>query len=136
MTSDRHISPVFHVILLAVSIRNETATCNCLIEVLSKGYSRHESDVEKQWEHLWEYCVKTYMKNFATSPCYRVVITYVCLGACTLILHLINSELFFNRLFPLYMNWFRVFDLDTSSTFFYLNYMVDILLRCSKLLLE
>ena len=102
MTSDRHISPVFHVILLAVSIRNETATCNCLIEVLSKGYSRHESDVEKQWEHLWEYCVKTYMKNFATSPCYRVVITYVCLGACTLILHLINSELSFNRLFPLY----------------------------------
>ena len=134
MTSDRQISPVFHVILFAVSIRNETATCNCLIKVLSKGYSRHESDVEKRC--LSEHCVKTYMKNFATSPYYRVVIKYVCLGACTLILHLINSELFFNRLFPLYMNWFRVFDLDTSSTFFYLNYMVDILLRCSKLLLE
>ena len=94
--SDRQIGPVFRVILFAVFIRNETATCNCLIDV----YSRHESDIEKRC--LWEHCVKPYMKNFATSPCYHVVITYVCLGACTLILYLINSDLLFNRLFPLY----------------------------------
>ena len=96
MTSDRQIGPVFHVILLAVFIRNETATCNCLIDV----YSRHESDIEKQW--FWKHCVKPRMKNFATSPCYLVVITYVCLDACTLFLSLINSDLLFNRLFPLY----------------------------------
>ena len=42
------------------------------------------------------------MKNFAASPCCHVVIMYVCLGTCTLILHLINSNLLFNRLFPLY----------------------------------
>ena len=75
MTSDRQIDPVFHVILLAVFIGNETATCNCLIHV----YSKHESDIEKRC--LWEHCVKPYMKNFATSPCYHVVITYVCLDA-------------------------------------------------------
>ena len=97
--SDRQIDSVFHVILLAVFNRNETATCNCLIDV----YSRHESDIEKRC--LWEHCVKPYMKNFATSPCYHVVITYVSLGACTLILYLINFDLLFNRLFPLYDNF-------------------------------
>ena len=96
MMSDRQIGPVFRVILFAVFIRKETATCNCLIDV----YSRHESDIQKRC--LWEHCVKPYMKNFATSPCYHVVITYVCLDACTLILYLINSDLLFNRLFPLY----------------------------------
>ena len=56
MMSDRQIGPVFHVILLAVFIRKETANCNCLIDV----YSRRESDIEKRC--LWEHCVKTYMK--------------------------------------------------------------------------
>ena len=60
------------------------------------------------------------MKNFATSPCYHVVITYVCLGACTLSLYLINSELLFNRLFPLY-ELISSFHLDFSSTFFLLK---------------
>ena len=96
MASDCQIGPVFHVILLPVFIRDETATCNCLIDACS----RHESDIEKRC--LWKHCVKPYMKNFATSPCYHVVITYVCLDACTLILYLINSDLLFNRLFPLY----------------------------------
>ena len=36
----------------------------------------------------------------------------------------------------IYMNLFSVFHLGTSSTFLYANYMVDILLRRSKLLLE
>ena len=94
--SDRQIGPVFHVILLPVFIRKETATCNCLIDV----YSRYESDIEKRC--LWKHCVKLYMKNFGTSPCYHVVITYVCLDACSLILYLINSDLLFNKLFPLY----------------------------------
>ena len=96
MTSDHQIGPVFHVILLTVFIRNETTTCNCLIDF----YSRHESDIEKRY--LWEHCVKPYMENVASSPCYHVVITYVCLDGCTLILFLINSDLLFNRLFPLY----------------------------------
>ena len=99
MTPDHQIGPVLCVILLAVFIRNETATCNCLIDVLSKWLFK-TSDIEKRC--LWENCVKPYMKNFATSPCYHVVITYVCLGACTLSLHFINSDLLFNRLFPLY----------------------------------
>ena len=73
--SDRQIGSVFHVILLAVFNRNETATCNCFIDV----YSRHESDIEKRC--LWEHCVKPYMKNFATSPCPHVVIMYLCLDA-------------------------------------------------------
>ena len=73
--SDRQIGAFFHVILLAVFIRNETAACNCLIDV----YSRHESDIEKRC--LWEHCVKAYMKNFAIGPCYHVVITHVCVGA-------------------------------------------------------
>ena len=60
------------------------------------SYSRHELDIEKRC--LWEHCVKTYMKDFATSPCYRVIIMYVCLGVCTFILHLVNSDLLFNRL--------------------------------------
>ena len=96
MTSNRQIGPVFHVILLVVFIHNETPTCNCLTDV----YSRHESDIEKQC--LWKHCVKPYMESFATSPCYHVVITYVCLDPSTLILYLINSNLLFNRLFPLY----------------------------------
>ena len=75
MMSDRQIDPVFHVTLLAIFIRNETAICNCFIDV----YSRHESDIEKRC--LWEHFVKSYMKNFATSPCYHVTITYVCLDA-------------------------------------------------------
>ena len=73
MMSDRQIGTAFHVILLAVFIRNETTTYNCLTDV----YSRHESDIGKQC--LWGHCVKPYMKNFATSPCYHAVITYVCL---------------------------------------------------------
>ena len=32
---------------------------------------------------LWEYSIKANMKNFATSPCYHVIIMYVCLGTCT-----------------------------------------------------
>ena len=37
MTSDRPcLGPVFHLIHFAVFIRNGTATCNCLIDVLSK----------------------------------------------------------------------------------------------------
>ena len=83
-------------ILLAVFIPNKTATCNYLIDV----YSRHESDIEKRC--LWKHCVKPYMKDFAASPCYDVVITHVCLDACTLILYLINSDVLFNWLFPLY----------------------------------
>ena len=75
MMSDRQIDPVFHVTLLAVFIGNETTTCNCLIDV----YSRHESDIEKRC--LWELCVNPYMKNFATSLCPHVVITYLCLDA-------------------------------------------------------
>ena len=63
------------------------------------GYSRHESDIEKRC--LWKHCVKPCMKNVATSPYYHVVITYVWLGA-SLSLYLINSDLLFNRLFPLY----------------------------------
>ena len=73
--SDRQIGSVFDVILLAVFIRNETAICNCFIDV----YSRHESDIENGC--LWEHCVKPYTKNFATSPCCHVVITYICLDA-------------------------------------------------------
>ena len=45
------------------------------------GYSSHRSDIES-W-YLWEHCVKTYMKNFAASPYYHVIIMYVCLGGCT-----------------------------------------------------
>ena len=82
------------------------------------GYSRHESDIEKQC--LWKHYVKPYMKNLAASPWYHVVITYVCLGACTLNPYLINSELLFNRLFPLY-ELILSFHLDLSSTFFLLK---------------
>ena len=63
------------------------------------GYSRYESDVEKRCS--WEHCVKTCLETFATIPQYHVVITYVCLGACTLLLHLINFNQLFNRLLPL-----------------------------------
>ena len=97
MTSDRQIGSVFNVILLSVFIRNGTATCNCLIFSLVQ-MAIH--DIEKRC--LWKHFVQPYMKNFATSPCYHVVITYVCLGACTLSLHLINPELLFKRSFPLY----------------------------------
>ena len=72
--SDHQIGPAFHIILLAVFICNETATCNCFVDV----YSRHESDIEK-W-CLWKHCVKPYMKNFAATPCSHVVIT--CLFRC------------------------------------------------------
>ena len=75
MMSDRQIGPVFHVILLAVFIRSKTATRNCLINV----YSRHESDIKKRC--LWEHCVEPNMKDFATSLCYHVVMTYVCLDS-------------------------------------------------------
>ena len=32
---------------------------------------------------IWLFVGWSYIKNFATSPGYHVVITYVCLGACT-----------------------------------------------------
>ena len=41
--SDRQIGPVIRAILFAIFIRNETATCNCFIDV----YSRDELDIEK-----------------------------------------------------------------------------------------
>ena len=66
---------------------------------------------------------------------FAVTLTYVCLGACTLILHMINYYFLFNRLLPLY-ELISTFHSDLSSTFFYSNYVVDILIRCSKLLLE
>ena len=58
---------------------------------------------------------------------YHVVITYFCLGACCLSLYLITSDLLFNRFFPLY---------ELISSFSFRRYMVGILLRYSKLLLE
>ena len=67
---DRQIGPVLSVILLAVFIRNETATCNCLIDVLSKWLFK-TSDIEKRFS--WEHCVKPYMKSFATSPGYHLL---------------------------------------------------------------
>ena len=97
MTSDRQTGPVFHVILLAVFIRNETATCNCLMSIQSMNHTLRSDVCGNILLSL-----TCYMENVATSPCYHVVVTHVCLDASTLILYLINSDLLFNRLFSLY----------------------------------
>ena len=76
--------------------------------------------------------VKNFMKNFVTSSCYNSVIMYVCSGVCTYWL----TPIFCSVGCFLYMKLFPVFHSDTSSTFYYSNYMIDILLGCSRSLLE
>ena len=58
---------------------------------------RYQSDNIKR-RCLWKCCLNTYLKNFATSPCYHAVITWFfrCLHL------LINSDLLLSRLFPSY----------------------------------
>ena len=65
MTSDR---PFFHVILFAM----EPPLAIVLSMSYPNCYSRHQLDFGRQC--LWEHCGKIYLKNFATSPCYHVVI--------------------------------------------------------------
>ena len=64
----------------AITINSISVSAGGWLSILDAQASKHQLDIGRQ--RLWEHYDKIYLKNFATSPCYHVVITYACLGAC------------------------------------------------------
>ena len=93
----------------------------------ANAYSKQQSDNIKRW-CLWKNYIKSYMKNFcywSLLSCYNNVCLFsVCSYRLTPIFCSVGCFL--------YMTLFLVFNLETSTTFFYSNYMVEILPRYSK----